>query len=82
MNSTLTIVQAVAELNRIMGELLVKYRGYNVPQREGHYLQTFRAPEDAVDYHVELQVTAATRIFSCFFADSYDDVLICNSEHC
>jgi hypothetical protein len=32
--------------------LLVKYNGYNVPQREGHYMHTFNDPNDAVSNYI------------------------------
>lgn len=47
--------EAVAVLNKEIARLLVPVKGYNVPQREGHYLITFNAPADAVRFHVALQ---------------------------
>jgi hypothetical protein len=38
-----------------MERLLVDWRGYNVPQREGHFMQVFSFPADAVNYHADLQ---------------------------
>lgn len=54
-NSPATFTQACGEVNQIMSELLVKHRGYQVPQREGHYMHTFWSPKDAVAYHTALQ---------------------------
>jgi class 3 adenylate cyclase len=52
--------QAVGVVNQIMAQLLVKHRGYQVPQREGHYMHTFSSPKDAVAYHSELQKALLT----------------------
>ena len=43
-----------------MERLLVKHNGYNVPQREGHFMMTFKNPSTAVAFHVELQATLAS----------------------
>ena len=46
---------ACGEVTKTMGRLLVKHQGYNVPQREGHFMQVFSKPRRAVAYHMDLQ---------------------------
>jgi class 3 adenylate cyclase len=54
-NDPALFTQGCAVVNQIMSELLVEHRGYQVPQREGHYMHTFWSPKDAVSYHTALQ---------------------------
>ena len=50
-----TFTEANIYVLRVMQQLLVKHHGYNVPQREGHFMQVFSHPRRAIEYHVELQ---------------------------
>lgn len=43
-------------IQQTMGPLLLAHRGYQVPQRDGHFMIVFHTPVDAARFHASLQM--------------------------
>eukprot|EP00615_Pteridomonas_danica_P010230 CAMPEP_0114347454 /NCGR_PEP_ID=MMETSP0101-20121206/13901_1 /TAXON_ID=38822 ORGANISM="Pteridomonas danica, Strain PT" /NCGR_SAMPLE_ID=MMETSP0101 /ASSEMBLY_ACC=CAM_ASM_000211 /LENGTH=680 /DNA_ID=CAMNT_0001484749 /DNA_START=348 /DNA_END=2390 /DNA_ORIENTATION=- len=53
--SAKVFTEAIRDLHAALGPVLLKHRGYNVPQREGHFMFAFKDPLSAVYFHRDFQ---------------------------